>query len=225
MSRCAGMILLRTTGNRILIDCNILEPTDVLWLIRLIRSRLPESIQTGWPLFAYRVAVPVREGTLDKRRLDGPDDVYVTRLRWDFFFVCAILVVGLGGILLSWLLQQPVTLLAPLVPTLFWIFGRRRMPTVARKSLDLREVADRSFLGLLVILSVITLGSFWLFGAFKISWVPFLPSMLWIGGFVMICCLIGGEQCFERLRRRHDLEFNALPAAERWEAGERFGSR
>ncbi len=153
-----GMILLRTPGNRILIDCNILEPSDALWLIRLIRSRLPESIQTGWPLFAYRVAVPLREGRPIDRYSSDTNDPFVKRLQGDMLIAAFVLLTGTGGAFLSAMLRQPMTLLAPLVPALFWIGIRfirsRESQSTGRRILD----GDLAFLSLLLVLSLITFG-------------------------------------------------------------------
>jgi hypothetical protein len=216
-------IVPRTPTRRLVIDCDSFQPADVLWLIRLIRSRVPELIQTDWLLFAYRVALPLRAGqALDKFPADL-NDPFVKQLQLAYLFVAAILLISAGGIFLSVVFRQPATLLVPLAPILFWLamrFTKGREPGEATRR---RVEADQAFLSLLVVLSLVVLGCFFLFGDFRPHRMPDLAFFLLPVSIFVILCMGMMFERFKQQLRRHDAECNARPAAQRWEEGERLG--
>jgi hypothetical protein len=125
--RLDNSIKLRTPTARLTIDFNSLEPSERLSLIRHFRSELPEDVQRGWDLFCSKIALPLRDHNSGNRHA-GPDEVHLTRRRWDWWFIPAILVFAVCGIVIYWLFQQPRMLAIPLLPALMWLFLRFGTP-------------------------------------------------------------------------------------------------
>jgi len=86
-----GRITLRTLTEKLKIDLDNFEATDRLRLIRFVRDRLPDTVQQEWDMFCYKIAIPLRDRYIRGNRPPGPDEVSLTRRRWDWYFIPTIL--------------------------------------------------------------------------------------------------------------------------------------
>jgi hypothetical protein len=136
-----GGLKLRTSSETISIYFDNFEPAERLWLIRHFRDSLSDGIQENWPLFCHRIAVPLRD--LDVRQPCGPDDVVLTRRRWDWYFIPFIVVATVFGVV-AWLkLGLPRMLAAPLLPITLWLILRLGTPKEGMKTKRMTRESDQ----------------------------------------------------------------------------------
>ena len=214
-----GRIALRTPIERLTIDFDNFEPCEVLWLIRFFRSRFSESVQAGWPLFAYKFAVRLRDGTAAENRPLGPNEVRLTRRRWDWYFVPAILVAAAFGAIANLFLQQPRMLLAPVGPVVIWLALRFMTPRRGLRDIRISSRPDLGFLGFIIGWLCLTVVGVFAFGALKLpepaaTWLAVASSIIWFAGLLFVVSR------FDRQRQRLAFE-QAKLAVQRWEEGER----
>jgi hypothetical protein len=215
-------ITLRTRSDRLTIYFGNFEPTEALWLIRLFRSRLPESIQTNWPMFAYKVAVRLRDRMASEKSPPGQGEVLITRRRWDWYFIPAILLSGVFGIVASSILQQERLLMAPLGPAALWLMIRFMTPRQGLRAHRIGKDPQIGFLYFLLVWSCIFFVGIWAFSIAKLpephaTYLGVVGCIVWFAGLLLV-----GHR-FDREKRRRDLESSEL-AMQRWEEGEQSGA-
>ena len=108
-----GSLVLRGGPARISLQFAHYEPEERARITEYIRSMLPPGVQSGWNLFAYRVASHERRSL---RKKPGPDEILVRRERWDRYLVAFLPVTGLIGIVGWWSTGYLSLLVAPSIP-------------------------------------------------------------------------------------------------------------
>lgn len=116
---------------------------DQLTLIRLLRSSVGDDQQSGWPMFCYKVALPLRDGPVPRR--PRPDEVLINRKRYDRLFAALLPTIAVIS-LICWLATRRVEVLAaalaiPIALSGFWLLLRSSVPKQGRYSEDLLKVS------------------------------------------------------------------------------------
>ena len=81
-----GSVVLRSSADKIKVTFDNFELEQRRWLIQLFRHSLPQSIQQDWERFCLRNALPLLKQDTDAPL--QPDEILITRRRWDRFFLC-----------------------------------------------------------------------------------------------------------------------------------------
>ena len=119
-------IVLRSTSAKIKVYLNNFEPEQGRFLIRLFHRSVPDSLQSGWSLFCYKVALPQHEHAAERPL--GEDEVLIARRRWDWFFLPWLLLAIAVAPVLAWQLHDPRSLLFPLAVAGLWLLMRMSTP-------------------------------------------------------------------------------------------------
>ncbi len=135
------------------LDFDNFTSADQLTILRLFRRLVPDELQEGWPLFCYRVALYLRDGSRpgDGSENGGQDQyrrVLVTRGRYDVMFVLILpICVVLGGIA-AWEMGKPLVLIPPIgVCFVGWALLRYGVPPEGRwETRASRESGGKSIL-------------------------------------------------------------------------------
>jgi hypothetical protein len=121
-----GSVVLRSSADKIRVTFDKFEREQRRWLIRSLRLSLPLSIQQDWERFCLRNALPLLKHNSDLPL--QPDEILLTRRRWDRFFLATTVVLLILGILCAWLLRSLPLLAFPLVSLLMWSLVRFSTP-------------------------------------------------------------------------------------------------
>jgi hypothetical protein len=79
-----GSILFRMLGSKTRLDLHGFSKDDRLRIIRALHKLVPSHVQEGWPLFCYKVALPLRDGKPSIVRADPSAEYFtITRKRYD----------------------------------------------------------------------------------------------------------------------------------------------
>jgi hypothetical protein len=211
-----GGLKLRTSSETVSINLDNFEPGERLWLIRHFRDSLPDGVQVNWPLFCHRIAVPLRDR--DVRRPCGPDDVVLTRRRWDWYFIPFVLVATVFGIV-AWLkLGLPRMLAAPLLPIPLWLLLRLKTPKEGIKTKRMTRESDQ---GRAALTAGLWGGGF--FAVLLILKVLNLPAENLIMGIAYVVCMGGMLWSANRIDRefRKKAEAAARSTVTDWESADR----
>lgn len=127
ISNKGGITLIASTC-RLIIDFDVFEPVERLWLIRFFRTQLPKTAQKRWGPFCQAMALPLRDRLSATTRPLTVDRIAITRRRWDWYFVPSILLCSAFGVVLYWRLRNPETLVQPLVLVPLWLCLRFTTP-------------------------------------------------------------------------------------------------
>jgi peptidoglycan/LPS O-acetylase OafA/YrhL len=123
-----GSLRLRSSMDKLTIRFDHYESEERLWLIRHFRSHVSSAIQKNWELFCLNVALPMQEAVLQPGAISGSDEIAITRTRWDWYFLPAIVLSAIFGAI-AWLrFQQPHFLVGPLAFTAMWLSLRILTP-------------------------------------------------------------------------------------------------
>ena len=98
-------------------------------------------VQEDWALFCSKIALPLRDWDTLAHGDPEPDSVRITRRRWNWYFVPAILLSVVIGAVADWTFQQPRMLIAPLMPIFLWILLRIGTP---RQGLVVKRMTART---------------------------------------------------------------------------------
>ncbi len=215
-----GKITLRTVMEKLKIYLDNFEPTERLWLIRRVRTGLPETIQRDWDLFCYKIAIPLRDRGVLANRPPGPDEVTLTRRRWDWYFFPFTVLCAAIGIVYCRQLPQPRILAVPLIAALLWIVLRFNTP---RQGFVLKRIGaepgQTRFLLFCLWWFGIAIAGFVLLELCKLPMpqaltLQIIGSIAWFGGFLF------RAHRFDRQRQQRDREA-AKVAVQQWNEGER----
>jgi len=215
----SGAIRLRTMTERLTIYFDNFEPTERLWLIYVLRSLLPATAQRNWELFCLRIAIPLRDRDAPGNRLPGPDEVTLSRSRWNCYFIPAILLSAVIGSVAYWKYGQPRVLVAPLMPTLLWLLLRYGTP---RQGLVVKRMGtapgESRFLFFLVWWFCLAVVGMLLYQFFKPP-IPYAAAIAVTGGIIWFGGLLLRATQFDRQRQQGELE-GARIATQQWDEGE-----
>jgi hypothetical protein len=214
----SGAIRLRTMTERLTINFDNFEPTERLWLIYVLRSRLPATVQRNWERFCLKVAIPLRDRDAPGNRLPGPDQVTLPRSRWDWYFIPAILLSAVIGSVAYWKYDQPRVLVAPLMPTLLWLLLRFGTP---RQGLVVKRMGaapgERRFLFFLLSWFCVAVVGMLLYQFFRPP-MPYAAAVGVTGWIVWFGGLLFRATQFDRQRQQADLEGPRI-ATQQWDEG------
>ncbi len=144
-----GSLVLRSGSTRIPIHFANYESEESARIIHHLRSMLSPVVQSGWNLFAYKVASP--EGR-SVRRKPGPNEFLIRRDRWDRYLVAFLPVTGLIGIIGWWSTGELGFLFAPSIPPLLgWALMRSSTPADGMFVPRLLTPDTSGFLGFLLL--------------------------------------------------------------------------
>ncbi|WP_298864518.1 hypothetical protein [uncultured Gimesia sp.] len=124
----SGVLTLKTLTEKGSVHLLNFEREDRLWLIQYFRSHLPESIQQNWDLFCLKVAIPLRDPKPKVFRDPGPDEILITRKRYDRFGIPLIIISIICGVLTAWYFKHPKYLSMPVILIIFWVLLRNSIP-------------------------------------------------------------------------------------------------
>ena len=210
-----GSIVLRSTSAKIKVYLNNFEPEQGQFLINLFHRSVPHSLQRGWRLFCYKVALPQHEHAAERPL--GEDEVLITRRRWDWFFLPWLLLAIAVAPVLGWQLHDLRILLFPLAVAGLWLLMRMSTPAkgmrTPRSSSSQHRVAC-AILGW----GASGIGGVFLFNAFQVH-LPH-PQLLAAMGMVAWFCILLVFVYREDRNKRRDDQAKAELAAEEWERQE-----
>jgi hypothetical protein len=175
----ASVKLIGSRG-RIRIGLSDFDREDSLWLIRLLRNRVPDHAQEGWEEFCWRCAVPFRDGfeavelqhKARYRRPRPPDEELVsfTRRRYDVSFAALMLIACIDS-WCGWLWAATyLWFLLPATILALWMISRRSIPVDGDRHLPL--LSPRNYQVLAVTMPPAVLG---------VSLPPLLAIANWLG--------------------------------------------
>jgi hypothetical protein len=212
-------ITLRTPQEKLTIDLMDFEPEKRLWLIRYFRRRLPDSVQKGWDLFCHKVALPLRDDERQGNQPPGPEQVVLTRRRWDWYFVPLIVLSVVIGVVGGLKLEQPRMLIAPVMPIGLWLFLRFSTPKRGLASRRLGNEPARRFLVFLGMWSGVGVAGCAVVMAVG-EWMQHLQSVATIGFLVLwVAGLLWQGNVLGREARERDREAAKI-AVKRWSEDE-----
>ena len=193
---------------------------DQLALIRMLRRVVRDDQQSGWPMFCYKVALPLRDGP--QWRTPRPDESLITRKRYDRLIAVLLPLIGIIS-LICWLTTKRVealvaTFVIPIVLISFWLLLRSSVPKGGRHSEDLLRISGGP--PLLVTLAGCFVSLFWikLMQVFDIPTRFIWPTFLaWIS--IPLLSLLYAIPRLERKRGLENEERLSL-ALRLWEEGE-----
>jgi hypothetical protein len=118
-------IVFEVLGQRTRIDLGNYGNDDRLRMITLLHALVAEEKQVGWPLFCYKCALPLRDSFLPAAdRPLGPNEILVTRERYDRFFLKLLPLSIEATAVAWWMVRHPVALLIPVVLLMSWFVLR-----------------------------------------------------------------------------------------------------
>ncbi|QDU51293.1 hypothetical protein Pan110_36570 [Gimesia panareensis] len=136
------------------------SPEDQIWLIRYFRQIFPEAIQENWPLYCLHAASRLRKKKHTVVPPPGPDEILITRQRYDRFAIPVILVSVVAAILMGILQHNFALLVLPFPLVIFWFLLRKGTPREGQIQKRLLSERDhRETFLLLFFWSVLGLGS------------------------------------------------------------------
>ncbi len=214
-----GSISLRTLTKRLTIHLDKFERDERLWLIRYFHNKLPEAVEENWSLFCSKVAISLRDQVVQHNGCHDPGKVVLTRRRWDWYLVPVILLSAIYGVVACWQFQHPRMLMAPLMPTLFWLYLRCSTP---RKGLAGKRISavpgQASFLIFCLWWGAVAVAGLVVFTI----WRPPMPHAAILGSIAMAFWVAvflwrGHQLDGERVKRD---QANAIVAVQQWDEGE-----
>jgi hypothetical protein len=209
-----GSVVHRTETARLSIHLANYEDEGRDQLVRHLRSVLDPQIQTGWSLFAYKIAFRQPRSIRTK---PGPDEILLGRGRWDRYFMPALVVASLAGVV-SWRITDELRYLAAPLPFLaLWALMRATTPAagmVVQKLVDPDTVRILWFLHLWLAVAIAGLMAHKVFRPRPADPDAFMivGALVWFG----VLLFEGGR--VDRRRTLRDREAADLAAKARGEA-------
>lgn len=218
-----GSIVLKAATGKMKIYFHNFEREQSLSLIRYFRGKLPQSIQHGWPLFCYKVALPLRKASAEDEpkadREPNEDETRIPRQRWDWYFLPGVVAAAGIGVYLWRTLGTPQSLLAPLPLVLLWSLLRWATPKrgmIAKNPSACPEERRgmTMILGAFVLMyPLMFLGKFLERRHPTLSWIVVLPLAAMLPFAI--------REAYRKDRRQKERDLQAAPAdAEEWERTE-----
>jgi hypothetical protein len=196
------------------------EIEDRLSIIEYLRRYVPKDVQHGWERFCYLRALPLRKHKdYDAGQELEPGQVRLTRRRWDWYFVPAIVVFAGLGVLLYLLFDQPRSLAAPVAPAALWLLMRFTTPKQGLVSETIRRDSKQGEFASAVI---------WCFASYFVAIAAMVACKLanvptWLDLTITIlvalgCLIVVSSKLFRMDQRRKQREQEGIPAAvEEWD--------
>jgi hypothetical protein len=211
-----GSLVLRTESTRFVISLNNYEAEEQERIVNHLRSVLPAEIQVGWNLFAYRAEQRAVQAAKTK---PGPDEVLVSRDRWDRFLLPSLAALSLV-VVAAWRLTGELRYLAsPLVLLVFWAILRFMTPAkgmISQKLSASRNPEFGGFAWFCLFWGLVAAGGLMINEHFRPR-MERLDAILVVGCVVWFGVLIFEAHRFDRPRVRREQEAADLAAKARGE--------
>lgn len=179
----SGVLTLKTLTEKGSVHLLNFEREDRLWLIQYFRSHLPESIQQNWDLFCLKVAIPLRDPKPKVFRDPGPDEILITRKRYDRFGIPLSILSIICTALAAWYFRFPRYLGVSVIPIGFWLLLRYSIPK--RGMVGRRISADRDLKQMLIFL--FCWGALGLIGIIILKIIDFPEPQNMISNVCLMC--------------------------------------
>ncbi len=217
LGKCGG-IKIGDGSKKLWLSFEFFRRNERLWLIRYFRYALPESIQEGWNLFCYKIAVDLRDAVPNRKPIPGPDEIVVNHQRWDRTLITAVLSCATIAGIAYWMLGDPRLLTAPTVPTLMWGIFRLLIPTQGFVSQRIGAPGLKQFL--LFGLCWVTIAIGGIFGLKSLDLPsPYHACLLIAWTPMTMAVLLWRASIEDRERQKRTLEA-AKASVQQWEEGE-----
>ena len=223
-----GSLTLSDSVQTLTINFGKYEKAERLWLIRFFRGRLPESIQDGWELFCYKVAVPERDGGLEKVSIPTAEQTIISRKRWDWYFIPPILLLAVFGVVMFWKTQRLGVLASPLLLVPLWLYLRCVTPKRGLIAKRIGSDSDETWFVVFLLLSsgVFIVGS----AAFKQLNLPqpqegIVAAVALVLYFAVLAWQVSRMDRAKRQRYLKRNQESINKAVQQWDDGERTSGK
>ncbi len=216
-----GAIVLKTARSQVKLRFHNFEQAQRLSLIRFFRNKLPHAIQQDWPLFCYKVALPIREAPRDRE--PSEDEARFTRRRLDWYFLPAVIVAAVMGFLFWWTLGLSRLLAAPVFVAALWWTLRTMTPRQGIVAKRLARSEDRRTVAALLLGLVLLFPLLFLARLLENQYpAAGITAMLLLS---LALFLLVFRETARNDRRRQEQALQAAPAAtEEWDRQEATAS-
>lgn len=202
-----GSVVLRTSADKVKLVFDNFELEQRRWLIQSLHLSLPKSIQQDWERFCLRIALPLLKPDTDAPL--QPGEIWVTRRRWDRFFLFTTVVLVALGIVCAWWFRSLGLLALPLASLLLWPLMRLSTPTKGMRERKVNTAPEWKFFSFMLLWAIVAVAGAILFSECHPFWF----------GVLLVLCISG--MCYSAHQldcRRRTVENTAAPAAaEEWE--------
>lgn len=189
---------------------------DQVWLIRYFRQVFPEAIQENWLLYCLHVANRLRPEKHTVVPPPGPDEILITRQRYDRILIPLILVSTVAGIVAVFTHHDFALFILPVLCLLFWFMFKTVTPREGR--IQKRLIADKENRGIFVLMGCwgVLLLSFLFIQRLE---MPTSSKNTWmlVSTVALLPAVIPVIMRAEKKRKQIDL-IKAEQAAREWEA-------
>lgn len=212
-----GRIVLKTANRQVRLRLDGFEQAQRLALIRFLRNKLPLAIQQDWPLFCYKIALPLREAPFEREPRD--DETRITRRHWNRYFLPTVIVAAAMSVFFWWTLGLSRLLAAPMGVAALWWAIRVMTPRQGVIAKRLAHSEDRRIVAALL-LGLILLFPLILLARLLETWHPAAGITLMLLGALPLFFLVIRETA-QSERRRQEQARQAVPeAVTEWERQE-----
>tara|TARA_R100001132_G_scaffold22746_1_gene20999 strand:+ start:2107 stop:3120 length:1014 start_codon:yes stop_codon:yes gene_type:complete len=211
-----GLRVFTTPPETVSLSVSHFSREDQVWLIRYFRQSFPEAIQENWPLYCLHVANRLRAEKHTVVRPPGPDEILITRKRYDRIIIPLILVSAVAGILIGITLHNFALLVLPFLIVIFRFILRNATPREGQ--VQKRLLADRENRAVYLLLgcwSILGIGSIIIWKLNIPESVKIISSLVLI--LVLIPVVIPVVMRSEKERKQRE-QIKAEQAVREWEA-------
>ena len=189
---------------------------DQIWLIHYFRQVFPEAIQENWPLYCLHAANRLRPEKHTVVPLPGPDEILITRQRYDRILIPLILVSTVAGIIAVFTHHNFALFILPVLCLMFWFMFKTVTPREGH--IQKRLIADQENRGVFVLLGCwgVLLLSFLFIQRLEMSTSSKNNWML-VSTVALVPAVVLVLMRTEKKRKQLDL-IKAEQAAREWEA-------
>ncbi|QDT22086.1 hypothetical protein [Gimesia chilikensis] len=189
---------------------------DQIWLIRYFRQVFPEAIQENWPLYCLHAANRLRPEKHTVVPPPGPDEIMITRQRYDRILIPLILVSTVAGIVAVFTHHDFALFILPVLCLMFWFMFK--IVTPREGQIQKRLIADKENRGVFVLMGCwgVLLVSFLFIQRLE---MPTSSKNTWmlVSTVALLPAMIPVIMRAEKKRKQLDL-IKAEQAAREWEA-------
>jgi hypothetical protein len=141
-----GRIDFQLLGSKARLDLHGYSQNDSLRIIQALREIVPPQIQEGWPLFCYKVALPLRDGKSPLRNKPATVEpsaktCLITRRRYDWMLVVTLPLSIAVAVVLWKRLDDWRLFTLPLLVIGGWALLRYKVPPEGRTAVQLTSTA------------------------------------------------------------------------------------
>ncbi|MBN69626.1 MAG: hypothetical protein CME32_10135 [Gimesia sp.] len=211
-----GLCVYTTPRETVSLTVSHFSREDQIWLIRYFRQVFPEAIQENWPLYCLHAANRLRPEKHTVVPPPGPDEIMITRQRYDRILIPLILVSTVAGIVAVFTHHHFALFILPVLCLMFWFMFKTVTPREGR--IQKRLIADKENRGIFVLMGCwgVLLLSFLFIQRLE---MPTSSKNTWmlVSTVALLPAVIPVIMRAEKKRKQLDL-IKAEQAAREWEA-------